>query len=138
MDFHYLEDKKYFINLLAKGDEERFEKESRCLFDFRSPQIKRDEFNKIRNKVLKELIKKHGLKCQLNLIPECEKDKNIVVDHFIPLSSNILNKILRNLKPENNKKVKTQSYGSNHQKNFILACGKCNGYKKHRFIKIPK
>ena len=47
MDFHYLEDKKYFINLLAKGDEERFEKESRCLFDFRTPQIKRNEFNKI-------------------------------------------------------------------------------------------
>jgi 5-methylcytosine-specific restriction endonuclease McrA len=29
------------------------------------------------------------------------------------------------------------SYGSNHPKNLILACDKCNSRKKHKILKPP-
>jgi len=28
-----------------------------------------------------------------------------------------------------------QSFGANHRENFLVACAKCNNFKKHRFIK---
>jgi 5-methylcytosine-specific restriction endonuclease McrA len=31
-------------------------------------------------------------------------------------------------------KVLAQSFGSNHPNNLILACERCNNYKKHRFL----
>jgi len=58
------------------------------------------------------------------------------VDHYIPLSTNELNKKLRNLKAEPGKKVKSQSFGSNDLDNFTLACSRCNGFKKHKIIKV--
>ena len=36
---------------------------------------------------------------------------------------------------EKGKKVLTQSFGSNHKNNLILACKNCNLHKKHRMEK---
>lgn len=103
-------------------------------FDFRDPSIKRKEFNAKRNSIYSALLKKYGRQCLLSLNDKCTRQKNLVIDHFIPLSSNELNKKLRHLRPSNGKKVPTQSFGSNNIANLILACEKCNGFKKH---KIP-
>lgn len=64
----------------------------------------------------------------------CDIERGINVDHLIPLSSNKLNKELRQLKALKGKKVLTQSFGSNNLSNLVLACKKCNSYKKHRFL----
>jgi hypothetical protein len=48
MQFEYPEDRKFFANLLAGGDEARLDTEFSNHFDFRDPGIKRLEFNKIR------------------------------------------------------------------------------------------
>ncbi len=133
MNFTYKEDEKYFTDLLCEEDDVKIDK-YKNLFDFSDPNLKRKEFNKIRSRVIKLLIKAYGQKCMLNIIPKCRIDKNLVIDHFIPLSSNKLNKTLRKLKPKKGKKVATQSFGSNHLDNLILACDKCNNFKKH---KIP-
>jgi 5-methylcytosine-specific restriction endonuclease McrA len=63
--------------------------------------------------------------------PDCT-EIGVEVDHLIPLSSNVLNKKLRKMKGENKKKVPAQSFGSNDLSNFILACSRCNAFKKHR------
>src|SRR3989344_9240106 len=94
LDFQYPEDKKFFVDLLAGGDEKRFESEFSNFFDFRQPAIKRREFNKTRKQVLKDLLKKNGEVCQLHLHPDCSKVKIWAPDHIIPLSSNELNKKL--------------------------------------------
>jgi 5-methylcytosine-specific restriction endonuclease McrA len=104
------------------------------MFDFRNPLIKRKEFNLIRNKVYKELVLNYGEKCQLNLCSDCSKEKVFDVDHFIPLSTNKLNKELRKLQPETGKKVVSQSFGSNDISNLRLACKRCNSFKKHKII----
>lgn len=135
--FEYPEDREYFISLLAQGDSHFFEQNCLKYFDFRDPKIKRNEFNKIRQTVLKTLVQKYGLKCQLKLHPDCSKIKKFDIDHLIPLSTNELNKKIRKLKPENSKKVPTQSFGSNDINNLVIACSRCNAYKKHRII-IPK
>lgn len=62
----------------------------------------------------------------------CEGNETLEVDHLIPLSSNVLNKTLRHLKAAKGKKVQTQSFGSNHPDNLILACTRCNAFKKNR------
>ena len=134
MDFQYPEDEKYFIDLLAKGDKDLFYKKYFRLFDFRSPFLKRQEFNKKRSDIFKKLVKRDGLKCQLSLHPDCSKLKKFDIDHIIPLSTNELNKKLRNIKPSKGKKVPSQSFGSNDESNLILACSRCNAYKKHRII----
>ena len=77
---------------------------------------------------------KLGEICELNYPNICDLNSGFNVDHIIPLSSNKLNKEIRNLKPEKGKKVKAQSFGSNHIANLALTCTKCNSYKKHRFI----
>lgn len=64
----------------------------------------------------------------------CDLDSGIVIDHLIPLSTNKLNKELRNLKPDKFKKVISQSFGSNHMDNLIIACNNCNNHKKHRIL----
>jgi len=61
-------------------------------------------------------------------------NSSFAIDHIIPLSTNKLNKELRKVKPLPGRKVLTQSFGSNHINNLILACSKCNGYKKHRLL----
>jgi 5-methylcytosine-specific restriction endonuclease McrA len=132
--FQYKADYRYFLELLAKGDENLFARKYLKLFDFRSPVIKRREFNLIRHKVFKELVAKYGKKCQLNLCSDCSEKKLFDVDHYIPLSTNELNKKIRGLKGISGKKVLSQSFGSNDIANFRIACKRCNAYKKHRII----
>ena len=135
MDFQYKEDKEFFINFLANGDEELFNNKYASMFDFRDPKEKRAEFNLIRNEVFNKLIEENGKNCQLKITPECMKSGKFHVDHFIPLSSNELNKKLRHMKRMFPRKVSPQSFGSNNYSNFRLACEECNSFKKHRFIK---
>ena len=132
--FQYKADYKFFLDKLAGGDEGLFKRKYLRMFDFRSPIIKRREFNLVRKKIFKELISKYGKKCQLRIHPDCSRDKKFDVDHFIPLSSNKLNKSLRKLKPEVGKKVLSQSFGSNDISNLRIACGRCNSLKKHKII----
>jgi len=70
--------------------------------------------------------------CQLNLSNDCLGNQKLQVEHLIPLSSNKLNKRLRKRIAPPGKKVPTQSLGSNHISNLVLACEKCNRMKKHR------
>lgn len=101
------------------------------LFDFRDPAEKRKEFNCMRKQVFKSLVVIYGLTCQLNCHADCTGTAS-EVDHLIPLSSNVLNKKLRNIRGASGKKTPAQSFGSNHQDNFVLACSRCNAFKKHR------
>ena len=137
MNFEYPEDREFFANLLAGGDEKKLETEFSDYFDFRHPAIKRWEFNKTKKKLLVELIQKHDEKCQLRIHPDCGKEMVWEPDHIIPLSTNELNKKLRHLVRISNEKVSAQSFGSNHQKNLTLSCKRCNSFKKHRII-IPR
>ena len=89
--------------------------------------------NRIRNKILYTLKNQHGIKCMLKL-ECCDLESGTAIDHMIPISSNKLNKELRNLKAEKGRKVKTQSFGSNHIDNLIIACNNCNNRKKHRML----
>jgi 5-methylcytosine-specific restriction endonuclease McrA len=102
------------------------------LFDFRDPAEKRKEFNRMRKQVFKSLVAIYGSTCQLNCHADCTGTAS-EVDYLIPLSSNVLNKKLRNIRGVNGNKTPTQSFGSNHQDNFVLACSRCNAFKKHRF-----
>jgi 5-methylcytosine-specific restriction endonuclease McrA len=128
LTFEYPEDERAFNERLSDcGGIEN----NRDLFDFRDPLKKRKEFNQIRNQVFEELKVRFGSSCLLKCHPDCT-NIGTEVDHLIPLSSNVLNKEIRNIKGENRKKVPTQSFGSNHRSNFILACSRCNAFKKHR------
>ena len=130
-DFQYPEDKLFFMNLFGCGDETDFDKQFGQLFDFRTPSLKRKEFNPKRNAIYNKLLES-GSECQLQLVENCSASGKFDVDHMIPLSSNELNKNIRHLKAEKSKKVLTQSFGSNHSDNFLLACKECNAFKKHR------
>lgn len=132
MKFDYPEDKSFFIKLLGAGSEEEFDLGCSKLFDFREPAAKRAEFNSKRKDLYRLITSQRENRCQLKLLPDCEVDKNLVLDHMIPLSSNELNKKLRNMKAPEGKKVPSQSFGSNHPDNLLLACTKCNNHKKHR------
>ena len=132
--FQYKADYNYFLKKLANGNETLFKQNFLTMFDFRNPQIKRKEFNLIRNKIYKELVSKYGEKCQLNLCSDCSKIESFDVDHFIPLSTNKFNKLLRKLEPEVGKKVASQSFGSNNILNLRIACKRCNSFKKHKII----
>ena len=134
MNFEHPEDREFFTNLLAGGDEKKLEAEFPDYFDFRNPEVKRAEFNKIRPKVFKDLMGKYGEKCQLHIHPDCSKEKVWEMDHIIPLSTNELNKKLRHMVRTSRGKVPAQSFGSNHLKNLILACKRCNAFKKHRIL----
>jgi hypothetical protein len=128
------EDYDFFLNKLAKGNTVIFEKKYLKMFDFRDPKIKRDEFNKIRNNIFKKLVSKYEKNCQLNLHKDCSKEKLFDVDHYIPLSTNELNKKIRGIKPKDGKKVPAQSFGSNDISNLRIACKRCNAFKKHKII----
>lgn len=127
--FEYKEDALFFSKLLecVGGLEGNMD-----LFDFRDPVTKRQEFNKIRNKVFSERIGLVGNVCELACHVDCLGVAS-QIDHLIPLSSNVLNKNIRKLKPEKHKKVRAQSFGSNNSRNLVNACTRCNAYKKHRF-----
>lgn len=135
MDFQYKEDKEFFINFLANGNELLFNGKYVSMFDFRDPKEKRTEFNLIRKDIFNKLMEENGKNCQLRISPKCMKSGKFHVDHFIPLSSNELNKKIRHQKRTLTKKVPSQSFGSNNLSNFRLACEECNSFKKHRFIK---
>lgn len=132
--FQYEEDYIYFLEKLAKGNKDLFFNKYLKMFDFRDPYLKRKDFNKIRNKVFRELILKYGKKCQLRIHPDCSKEKAFDVDHYIPLSTNKLNKDLRKIKAKDGKKVPSQSFGSNDISNLRIACKKCNSFKKHKIF----
>ncbi|MFB0924597.1 MAG: hypothetical protein QMB65_04845 [Vicingaceae bacterium] len=136
IEFQFPEDQKYFEDLLLNSKAFSIS-EFRTMFDFRLPDIKRMEFNKLRNQRLKSLKEVHGVRCMLNL-DCCDMNSGVAVDHLIPISSNKLNKEIRNLKAEKGKKVKTQSFGSNHFDNLIIVCNKCNNHKKHRILSSEK
>lgn len=135
IDFEYPEDRDFFISFLADGDEKKFENEFKEYFDFRDPKIKRIEFNLLRPKLFQELVDRDGLKCQLRIHPDCNKTAVFQVDHVVPLSTNELNKKIRHVKRTAWRKVPAQSFGSNNIKNLIIACKRCNAFKKHRLIK---
>ena len=128
-NFEFLDDRNYFITTLCNGDVDEFEKFFSKLFDFRDPKIKRNELDV--NKI-KQLLLKDNQTCQLKISKECLGSQKLQVEHLIPVSTNKLNKSLRNLKAPPGKKVPTQSFGSNHISNLVLACEKCNSLKKHR------
>lgn len=134
MLFEHIEDKTFFADLLCDGDKSILEDKYSSLFDFRNPLLKREEFNIKKKQWMQRIVEKRGEKCQLQLVPDCN-DVQLVLDHMIPLSSNELNKHLRNLKATAGKKVLSQSFGSNSLNNFVLACKACNNFKKHRFVK---
>ena len=127
MNFEYKEDKIFFQHLFKEfGGLER----NHDLFDSSNPFLKRQAFNRIRNKVFRKLQDKFGDICMLNFHADCANSAD-QVDHLIPLSSNILNKTIRAMKAEKGKKVSAQSLGSNNDRNFVLSCSRCNAAKKH-------
>jgi hypothetical protein len=132
MGFEFPEDEQYFYSYLCDAGESFDKYEG--LFDFRPPNTKRTEFNSHRNQLLTSLREKYKDRCQLHFEDICDEQSGWVVDHLIPLSSNKLNKKLRNLPALPRKKVAAQSFGSNHPNNLILACANCNNRKKHTFL----
>lgn len=134
INFEHPKDREYFANLLANGNVEKLDRDFSDLFDFEHPAIKREKFNKIKKKVLKELVEKYGNECQLKIHPDCSKVEKFEVDHIIPLSSNELNKKLRGMSRISSEKVERQSFGSNNMRNMVLACKRCNAFKKHKFL----
>jgi hypothetical protein len=131
MNFKFKDDETFFKNLLDFLDEDVFT----ALFDFSDPIDKRKTFNKIKKTIYEDLMLKQQGKCYLAYDGLCDISKGYQIDHVIPLSTNILNLKLRKMKSvATNKKVQTESYGSNHSNNLILACKVCNQHKKHRIL----
>ena len=132
VSFENPEDQEFFKALLCEPGDQLAAYEH--LFDLRPLKTKRAEFNG-RMKALKAaMIERFGEVCQLRLVPECDAAGGLAVDHVIPLSSNKLNKELRHLAADEGRKVVSQNFGSNDHRNLVLACKRCNGYKKHRFL----
>ncbi len=135
MKFKYPEYEQFFRDLLCNEDEDISKYAS--LFDFREPTIvKRRELKGYKYKnAWVELERKYGRKCQLQLVEDCEINNPAVIDHVIPISSNVLNKLLLKSKSlVTGRKVPTESFGSNDISNLVLACTRCNSNKKHRFL----
>ena len=131
--FQHPEDQVFFSDLLCE-EGESLEKYA-PLFDFRDVTKKRSEFQAARQSLLENLRAKHGSVCMLHYSKACTGGRGaLTIDHLIPLSSNKLNKELRRLVPLPRRKVPTQSIGSNHMANLVLACATCNGAKKHRLL----
>ena len=131
MNFKYKEDEIFFKNLLDFLDEDVFT----SLFDYSDPIDKRKGFNKIIKPIFEDLLLKQQGKCYLAFDSICDTSKGYQIDHIIPLSTNILNNHLRTITSVfSNKKVQTESYGSNHSNNLILTCKACNQHKKHRIL----
>lgn len=132
IDFKFLEDKKYFTDILCGGDVEKLEKNCKEFFDFRSPSIKRKEFNVKKRALLPPIFKCAKGMCQI-----CKSSKGTEVDHIIPLASNQLNKKFRKMHPTivsgMLKKVPSESYGSNNLMNLQLTCKSCNRKKWNNF-----
>ncbi len=132
--FEYPDDEQFFASLLAGGNKEELRAEFIRRFDFREPSLKRAVFDRLKRLVMEEMVQEGRTKCELHLVADCDS-QNLVLDHIIPLSSNELNKHLRKMTAPQRKKVPAQSFGANDRENFLVACAKCNNFKKHRFIK---
>jgi len=129
LEFKFLEDRLFFETLFQDvGPLDSWAH----LFDFTHQDQKRANFNKIRDQTFSKLMAQPQPVCHLAYPGICTEIPE-AIDHIIPLSSNILNK-LRGIEAKPGKKVKTQSIGSNHPHNFALACARCNNHKKHRFL----
>jgi 5-methylcytosine-specific restriction endonuclease McrA len=133
LPFQFATDGAYFSELLCQADETLAHYAT--LFDFRSPATKRAEFNHIKVHLTQQFQQHYGPICQLRYTPLCDSSYGLVLDHIIPLSTNVLNKKLRALTPQAGKKVVSQTFGSNHPDNLALACVGCNSHKKHKLLK---
>jgi 5-methylcytosine-specific restriction endonuclease McrA len=131
MNFTFPEDRTHFADLLCDGDAELLSCRYGHLFDFRDPAAKRADFNRVKQDIRRRHLAAYGPRCMLQYPGICTGGP-LVLDHFIPLSSNVLNKELRTVRAQRGKKVPTQSFGSNHPDNLVLACERCNAFKKHR------
>ena len=132
--FEYPDDEQFFALLLAGGDKDELRAKFMRRFDFREPSLKRAVFDKLKRLVMEEMAQEGRIRCELHLVADCDS-QSLVLDHIIPLSSNELNRPLRKLMAPQGKKVPAQSFGANDRENFLVACAKCNNFKKHRFIK---
>jgi 5-methylcytosine-specific restriction endonuclease McrA len=133
--FKYPEYDQFFRDLLCEEGEDLSTYE--LLFDLREPpSIKRRELTARKYKqAWQELEERYGRVCQLRFVDSCEINNPVCIDHVIPLISNELNKKLRKSKPlAAGKKIQSESFGSNDISNLVLACGRCNSNKKHRFL----
>ena len=130
MQFDHDDDYSFFQELLCGPGEELTEYS--CLFDSRPVHEKRLEYRRSRRALLHQLHQSHGDICQLQISNACT-GRGETIDHIIPLSSNKRNKARRVPAPPG-RKVPTQSIGSNHLRNLVLACTSCNNHKKHRLL----
>lgn len=128
LNFKYITDKQFFADKMSNGNIDELEKHYADLFDFRTPSIKRKEFNAQRNQLMLVLYNRAGGLCEI-----CRKSKGTAIDHIVPLSTNVLNKRVRKLKTSViggiRRKTPSESYGSNHLSNLQLVCKACNRRK---------
>lgn len=134
MKFEYPEDEQFFASILCNNDEKKLKDQFMFQFDFTDAATKRSAFDKLKVMIMSEILESREKKCELKLVTGCN-DEKLVLDHMIPLSTNELNKHIRKMVVAGGKKVPSQSFGSNHPSNLLLACEACNNFKKHRFIK---
>lgn len=135
--FQHRDDQRFFEDLLCEAGEDLSLYAD--LFDFRSPGEKRKEFIRSRAAILSALENRFGKSCMLQFAPDCDVASGISLDHLIPLSSNKLNRVLRNVGTSRTlegrlKKAPSQSFGSNGPRNVVLACNNCNSFKKHKLL----
>jgi hypothetical protein len=81
MKFEYPDDREYFEDLFSEVGGLT---QNSVHFDFRDPDEKRREFNRIRNRIFEELESMHGSDCQLKCHFECE-GVSTQVDHLTGL-----------------------------------------------------
>ena len=126
--FDHAEDRAFFEELL---EEVGGLADWQHLFDLRDPELKRREFNRSRYRIHEALLSTDGERCQLRCHGDCSGAPD-EVDHLVPLKMNVLNKSLRAMRGHAGRKVPPLSYGSNDLANLVLACKRCNAFKKHR------
>ncbi len=131
MNFDFPEDEKFFKERLCSEGEDL--SLYAHLFDIRPEAVKRQEFDRIKTGIKQELIRRFGEVCMLQYSSQCNAAEVLVIDHVIPLSSNVLNK-KRGMQRVGASKVITQSIGSNDPRNLILVCKKCNSDKFNKFL----
>jgi 5-methylcytosine-specific restriction endonuclease McrA len=132
MRFKYEEDEYFFKDLFNTSNKETYTFDH--FFDFRNPHVKRKAFNRMKKKLYNDMIELYGERCMLSYDNICDPESGFVLDHIIPISTNTLNKVLRDMKAQPGKKVPSESYGSNHMDNLAIVCNRCNGHKKNRLL----
>src|SRR6185369_539988 len=103
------------------------------LFDFRLLDIKKREAAGVCRVRLPLLIAHFGKRCLLKYAADCDLASGLVLDHLIPLASNVPAKCrgVGTSRSPSGALIKTpsQPFGSNGARNLILACVNCNGFK---------